>query len=83
MSKDATGAQRICKALRSNGIEHVFGLPGTQNIALFEALRGSSLRTVVATNELSAAMMANGYYTAHPGGSRRWRRSPAPVSPGR
>lgn len=64
MSKDATGAQRICKALRSNGIEHVFGLPGTQNIALFEALRGSSLRTVVATNELSAAMMANGYYRA-------------------
>lgn len=59
-----TGAQAICTALRVAGVEVVFGLPGTQNIALFEALRKSCLRTVPATNELSAAMMANGYYRA-------------------
>jgi acetolactate synthase I/II/III large subunit len=56
------GSQRICDALLAAGVECVFGLPGTQNVPLFEALRTSRLRTVVATHELSAAMMANGYY---------------------
>ncbi|MEO6968562.1 MAG: thiamine pyrophosphate-binding protein [Rhodanobacteraceae bacterium] len=59
-----TGAEELTHALQRAGIEHVFGLPGTQNVALFEALRTSKLRTIVATNELSAAMMANGYYRA-------------------
>jgi acetolactate synthase-1/2/3 large subunit len=58
----ATGAERICDALLAAGVECVFGLPGTQNVPLFEALRTSRLRTVVATHELSASMMANGYY---------------------
>ena len=57
-----SGAQLICTALRRAGIECVFGLPGTQTVALYEALRTSSLRSIVATHELSAAMMANGYY---------------------
>jgi acetolactate synthase-1/2/3 large subunit len=39
-------------------------LPGTQNIDLFEALRKSRLRTIVATHELSASLMANGYARA-------------------
>lgn len=58
------GADLICDGLKNAGVSCVFGLPGTQNVALFEALRASGLRTVVATNELSAAMMANGYYRA-------------------
>jgi acetolactate synthase-1/2/3 large subunit len=62
MSATASGAKIICEALARAGVECVFGLPGTQNVAFFEALRTSSLRTVVATHELSAAMMANGYY---------------------
>ncbi|MGH8162056.1 MAG: thiamine pyrophosphate-binding protein, partial [Gammaproteobacteria bacterium] len=63
---DATtsGATLLCAALRRVGIEHVFGLPGSQTVALFDALRSSKLRTIVATNESSAAMMANGYYRA-------------------
>lgn len=60
----ATGAKLLCTVLQRAGIEHVFGLPGTQTVALFEALRSSKLRTIVATHELSAAMMANGYYRA-------------------
>jgi len=59
-----TGAAAVIDTLRELGVECVFGLPGTQNVALFEALHGSGLRTVVATSELSAAMMANGYYRA-------------------
>ena len=56
-----TGAERLCQALETLGVEVVFGLPGTQNVALFEALRKSRLRTIVATHELSASFMANGY----------------------
>lgn len=59
-----TGARVIVDALRQSGADCVFGLPGTQNVALFEALRESGLRLVVATHEMSAAMMANGYYRA-------------------
>lgn len=42
-------------------IDHAFGLPGTQNMAAFEALRTSAVRVVVPTHELSATFMANGY----------------------
>lgn len=58
------GAERLCRGLTTLGVETVFGLPGTQNIALFEALRKSRLRTIVATHELSASFMANGYARA-------------------
>ena len=57
-----TGAARICAKLEHLAVEHVFGVPGTQNIAFLEALRRSSLRTVVPTHELAAAFMACGYY---------------------
>ena len=39
----------------------MFGLPGSQDILLFETLRRSRLRTVLTTHELAAAFMANGY----------------------
>lgn len=57
-----SGAELICKSLKRAGVDCVFGLPGSQTVPLYEALRTSTLRTIVATNELSAAMMANGYY---------------------
>ncbi len=59
-----TGAERLCRTLERLGVKAVFGLPGTQNLALFEALRTSRLRTVVPTNELAASFMANGYARA-------------------
>jgi acetolactate synthase I/II/III large subunit len=46
------------------GVRCVFGLPGTQNLALFEDLRKSPLRTVPATSELAASFMAVGYARA-------------------
>jgi acetolactate synthase-1/2/3 large subunit len=42
----------------------VFGVPGTQNVALFEGFRRHGLRTVLASHELAAAFMANGYFRA-------------------
>jgi acetolactate synthase-1/2/3 large subunit len=62
--KYTTGGEALCSALEHLGVKHIFGLPGTQNIPLFEALRLSSIRTVLATHELAAGFMANGYYRA-------------------
>jgi len=47
----------------------VFGLPGTQTVELFDALRLRGLRTFTATNELNAAFMAGGWarVTGQPG----------------
>ena len=58
------GAERLCAALEGLAVDTVFGLPGSQNVALFDALRTSKLRTVVATHELAASFMANGYARA-------------------
>ena len=60
----ATGADLVCQTLADLGVRCVFGLPGTQNVTLFEALRRSSIRTVLASHEAAATFMANGYYRA-------------------
>lgn len=59
-----TGAERLSAAMARHGITHVFGLPGTQSVALFDGLRRSSLRTILATHELNAAFMAAGFFRA-------------------
>lgn len=61
------GADRVCEVLGELGVRHVFGLPGTQNVGLFEALRKSGLRSIVATDEAAAAFMATGYARASGG----------------
>ena len=59
-----TGAQLFCDALTAAGVEFVFGVPGTQTVEIYEALRSSRIRSVVPTHELAAAFMANGYARA-------------------
>ena len=58
------GITLLCNALRSAGVDCVFGLPGTQTVPLFEGFRRSGLRTVLSTHELAASFMANGYFRA-------------------
>jgi acetolactate synthase I/II/III large subunit len=58
------GADLLCRTLESMGIVHVFGVPGTQNVLLYEAIQRSKLRSVLSTHELAASFMANGYYRA-------------------
>ncbi len=58
------GADYLCATLEVHGVEHVFGVPGSQDLALYEALRASRIRSVLTTNELAAGFMANGYYRA-------------------
>jgi acetolactate synthase-1/2/3 large subunit len=59
-----TGADLVCSTLEQLGIRCVFGMPGTQSLPLYNALRTSKLRTITATHELAAAFMANGYFRA-------------------
>ncbi|MDJ0757873.1 MAG: thiamine pyrophosphate-binding protein [Woeseiaceae bacterium] len=56
------GADALVNALDEIGVRCVFGLPGTQNVALFESLRQSGIRTVLAASEAGAGFMANGWY---------------------
>jgi len=56
-----TGAEQLVEALQAGGTQVVFGVPGSQTIPLFDALRRSSLRTVLASSELGAAFMAGGW----------------------
>jgi len=59
-----TGAEALCDALEREGVECVFGLPGTQTVEIYDALRSSRIRSIVPTHELAAAFMANGYARA-------------------
>ena len=63
-AKKESGAAILCRALEALGTKHIFGLPGTQNVVLYEALRHSSIHSVHASDELGAAFMANGYARA-------------------
>ncbi len=59
-----TGLDALCASLATLGVRHVFGLPGTQNADFFGALPDHGIRPVLATHELSASFMANGYARA-------------------
>src|SRR5207237_1374879 len=62
MPASLTGNQLVCATLEFLGVRHIFGLPGTQNLGFFDALRGSNIRTVLMSSELGASFAANGYY---------------------
>lgn len=56
-----SGAEVLCDCLKRQGVKFVFGIPGTHNVDLFEALRRSEIQVVAATHEQGTAFMANGY----------------------
>ncbi|HET8758563.1 MAG TPA: thiamine pyrophosphate-binding protein, partial [Solirubrobacteraceae bacterium] len=60
----ATGAELIVTLLEDHRVEVVFGLPGVHNLALWEALRASSMRLVGVRHEQAAAYAADGYARA-------------------
>lgn len=55
------GFELVCRALEREGVRHVFGVPGTQSVHLYEGLRRSGLRTVLTASELGAAFAAGAY----------------------
>jgi acetolactate synthase-1/2/3 large subunit len=56
-----TGAQMIVRALESEGVEHVFGIPGGSVIPLYDALKDASFTTILTRHEQAACHAADSY----------------------
>ncbi|HWC86887.1 MAG TPA: acetolactate synthase large subunit [Solirubrobacteraceae bacterium] len=54
-------AELIVRCLENEGVSHVFGIPGEENIRLVEALSRSSIRYVLVRHEQAASFMAEVY----------------------
>ena len=49
------------RALEAEGVEHVFAIPGEENLDLLESLRGSNIKLVITRHEQAAGFMASTY----------------------
>jgi acetolactate synthase-1/2/3 large subunit len=59
------GGRLVTRALEDEGIELAFGIPGTHNIELYDALASSDrVRAILVTDEQSASFMADGAWRA-------------------
>jgi acetolactate synthase-1/2/3 large subunit len=59
------GGAIVVRALEDEGVGFAFGIPGTHNIELYDALAESSkVRTVLVTDEQSASFAADGVWRA-------------------
>ena len=56
-----TVAELIVRCLESEGVTHVFGIPGEENIHLVDALSRSAIRYVLVRHEQGASFMAETY----------------------
>ncbi|MEU4326690.1 5-guanidino-2-oxopentanoate decarboxylase [Nonomuraea dietziae] len=56
-----TGAAAVVGALRSNGVETVFGIPGTHNLELYRQLASSDIRHVAPRHEQGGGYAADAY----------------------
>src|SRR5258708_15906278 len=54
-------AELIVRCLENEGVTHVFGIPGEENIHLIDALSRSSIRYVLVRHEQAASFMAEVY----------------------
>ncbi|HEV3280721.1 MAG TPA: acetolactate synthase large subunit [Acidimicrobiales bacterium] len=54
-------AELVVQCLENEGVTHVFGIPGEENIHLVEALSRSSIRYVLVRHEQGASFMAETY----------------------
>ena len=65
MANTTTGARALVDALLREGVDHVFGIPGTQNLAVIDALRETpQIRFILTRHEQGAAFMAYGFARA-------------------
>ncbi len=56
-----TAAELIVACLENEGVTHVFGIPGEENIRLVDAISRSTIRYVLARHEQGASFMAETY----------------------
>src|SRR6478752_10714040 len=59
-SQVATGADIVVETLESQGVTHVFGVPGAKIDKVFDRLRDSKIKTIVCRHEQNAAFIAGG-----------------------
>jgi thiamine pyrophosphate-dependent acetolactate synthase large subunit-like protein len=61
-----TGGQAVVQTLKANGVTTVFGIPGTHNLPIYDALYNerAAIRHILARHEAGAGLMANGYARA-------------------
>lgn len=61
MLTSRTGGQILVDALRTHGVDLVFGVPGESYLAVLDALHDSPIRFIVNRHEGGAAFMADAY----------------------
>ena len=49
------------KALEEEGVEHIFGIPGEENLDLLNSLKDSSIKLILTRHEQAAGFMASTY----------------------
>ncbi|MEE8246195.1 MAG: thiamine pyrophosphate-binding protein, partial [Alphaproteobacteria bacterium] len=55
------GAEIVVEALEAEGVRFAFGIPGTHNIELYDALeRSEKIEPILVTDEQAASFMADG-----------------------
>ena len=60
-----TGGEAVVRSLAAHNVDTVFGIPGTHNLGIYEALRAmGGIRHILARHEQGAAFMADGYARA-------------------
>src|SRR5439155_4809361 len=57
-------ADALCEALKAEGVEHVFGIPGGANLPTYDALYDAELIHIQARHEQGAGHAAEGYAKA-------------------
>src|SRR4051812_44606781 len=69
MAKRLKGSDLLVAALKREGVERIFGVPGEENLDTVESLRASSIELVLTRHEQAAAFMAatHGRLTGRPG----------------
>jgi thiamine pyrophosphate-dependent acetolactate synthase large subunit-like protein len=69
MTAVRNGGSAVVEALVSEGVDVVFGIPGTHSLELYRALAGSTLRHVTTRSEQGVGYAADGYarVTGRPG----------------
>ena len=55
------GSDLLVRALESEGVEYIFGIPGEENLDVLKSLRGSKIKLVVTRHEQAAGFMAATY----------------------
>ncbi|MEE9427750.1 MAG: 5-guanidino-2-oxopentanoate decarboxylase [Paracoccaceae bacterium] len=63
MSAESLGS-RLAQALKTHGVDTIFGIPGVHNVELYRGIEQAGIRHILARHEQGAGFMADGYARA-------------------